>query len=85
MSARSAATSPSSFITLVRTGLIAARRQLTEHCPPAKAEWTLLGVTVDVAGVGFWNPSRATRGALSNGAELRPVTNFRIVNGCGIG
>jgi hypothetical protein len=68
-----------------RTGLIAARRQLTEHCPPVKPAWTLLGITVDLAGVGFWNPSRATRGALSNGAELRPVTNFKIVNGCGIG
>jgi hypothetical protein len=68
-----------------RTGLIAARRQLTEHCPAATPQWTLLGITVDLAGVGFWNPSRATRGALANGAELRPVTNFKIVNGCGIG
>ena len=42
-------------------------------------------ITVDLAGVGFWNPSRSTRGALANGAELRPVTNFKIVNGCGIG
>ena len=68
-----------------RTGLIAARQQLTEHCPAATAEWTLLGITVDLAGVGFWNPSRVTRGALANGAELRPVTNFKIVSGCGIG
>lgn len=68
-----------------RTGMIAARRQLTEHCPPVKATWELLGITVDLAGVGFWNPSRVTRGALPNGAELRPLTNFRIVNGCGIG
>jgi hypothetical protein len=68
-----------------RTGLIAARRQLTEHCPAATPQWTLLGITVDLAGVGFWNPSRATRGALANGAELRPVTNFKVVNGCGIG
>jgi hypothetical protein len=68
-----------------RTGLIAARRQLTERCPAATPAWTLLGITVDLAGVGFWNPSRATRGALANGAELRPITNFKIVNGCGIG
>jgi hypothetical protein len=68
-----------------RTGLIAARRQLTEHCPAVTSQWTLLGITVDLAGVGFWNPSRATRGALANGAELRPVTNFKVVNGCGIG
>jgi hypothetical protein len=68
-----------------RTGLIAARDQLTQHCPAATPAWQLLGITVDLAGVGFWNPSRATRGALANGAELRPVTNFKIVNGCGIG
>ena len=40
---------------------------------------------VDLAGVGFWNPSKATRGALPNGAELRPLTNFKIVSGCGVG
>ena len=68
-----------------RTGLIAAREQLTEHCPPPTPAWQLLGITVDLAGVGFWNPSRVTRGALANGAELRPVTNFKIINGCGIG
>ena len=68
-----------------RTGMIAARRQLTSHCPAVTAAWQLLGATIELAGVGFWNPSRATRGALRNGAELRPVTNFRIVNGCGLG
>jgi hypothetical protein len=68
-----------------RTGMTLARDQLTSHCPPVTAAWQLLGVTVDLAGVGFWNPSRATRGALRNGAELRPVTNLRIVSGCGIG
>ena len=66
-----------------RTGMIAARRELTSHCPPATAAWHLLGVTVDVGGVGFWNPTTATRGALRNGAELRPLTNFKIVSGCG--
>ena len=68
-----------------RTGLIAARRQLTQHCPAATPAWQLLGITVELAGVGFWNPSRATRGALTNGAELRPLTNFKIISGCGIG
>jgi hypothetical protein len=68
-----------------RTGMIAARKQLTSRCPTVKPTWQLLGITVDLAGVGFWNPSHATRGALANGAELRPVTNFKIVNGCGIG
>jgi len=65
-----------------RTGLIAARRSFTTHCPPATASWQLLGASVDLAGVGYWNPSTVTRGALPNGAELRPLTNFRIVSGC---
>jgi hypothetical protein len=68
-----------------RTGMISARKQLTDHCPTVRPYWQLLGITIDVGGVGFWNPSRATRGALPTGAELRPVTNLKIVSGCGIG
>jgi hypothetical protein len=68
-----------------RTGMIAARRELTSHCPTVTAAWQLIGITVDVAGVGFWNPTTSTRGALPNGAELRPLTNFKIVSGCGVG
>jgi hypothetical protein len=68
-----------------RTGMIAARKELTSRCPVVKPSWELLGITVELAGVGFWNPSRVTRGALPNGAELRPLTNFKIVTGCGIG
>jgi hypothetical protein len=68
-----------------RTGMLAARSQLTSHCARVTSAWQLLGATVDVAGVGFWNPSRTTRGALRNGAELRPLTNLRIVSGCGVG
>jgi hypothetical protein len=68
-----------------RAGMIAARKQFTSHCPQVTPTWQLLGVTVDLAGIGFWNPSRRTRGALPSGAELRPVTNLRIVSGCGVG
>ena len=68
-----------------RTGMIAARRELTSHCPQVKPSWELLGATIEIGGVGFWNPSRSTRGALRSGAELRPVTNLKIINGCGIG
>jgi hypothetical protein len=68
-----------------RSGMIAARKQFTSHCPTVTAVWQLLGTTVDVAGVGFWNPSKRTRGALANGAELRPLTNLRIVSCCGVG
>jgi hypothetical protein len=45
----------------------------------------LIGATIDISGIGFWNPVKTTRGALPNGAELRPVTSFRIVAGCGVG
>jgi hypothetical protein len=68
-----------------RSGMVAARREFTAYCAPVTAAWQLLGATVDVAGVGFWNPSKRTRGALANGAELRPLTSLRIVSGCGIG
>jgi hypothetical protein len=68
-----------------RTGMIAARKELTQNCPVVRPTWELLGITVELAGVGFWNPTAVTRGALPNGAELRPLTNFRIVTGCGIG
>jgi hypothetical protein len=67
-----------------RTGMIAARREFTSHCARVTAAWQLLGTTVEVAGVGFWNPSKITRGALPNGAELRPLTNLRVVSGCGV-
>jgi hypothetical protein len=66
-----------------RTGMLAARQELTAHCAKATPAWQLVGLTVDIGGVGFWNPNRTTRGALPNGAELRPVTNFKVVNGCG--
>jgi hypothetical protein len=71
--------------TLNRSGIIAARKQLTDHCPHATAAWQLLGTSVDISGVGFFNPVRITRGALPNGAELRPLTNLKIVSGCGVG
>lgn len=68
-----------------RTGMLAARREFTSRCPTVSWQWQLLGVTVDIGGVGFWNPVRTTRGALRNGAELRPVTNLKVVSGCGVG
>jgi hypothetical protein len=68
-----------------RTGMIAARNALVTHCPRPTSHWQLLGATVDVSGIGFWNPVHTTHGALPNGAELRPLTNLSIVTGCGIG
>jgi hypothetical protein len=68
-----------------RSGMLAARKEFISHCPRVTPDWRLLGATVDVGGVGFWNRSKATRGALPNGAELRPLTDFKIVSGCGVG
>jgi hypothetical protein len=65
--------------------MIAARREFTDHCPHATAQWQLLGASVDISGAGFWNSVRTTRGALPNGAELRPLTNLSLVTGCGVG
>ena len=66
-----------------RTGMLAARKSLTSKCPRVTAPWQLVGITVELGGVGFWNPDTSTRGALKNGAELRPVTNLKVVTGCG--
>jgi hypothetical protein len=74
-----------------RTGMLSARNAFASGltpsgtCPKLTAAWQLVGITVEVGGVGYWNPVRTTRGALRNGAELRPVTNLKIVTGCGIG
>ena len=64
-----------------RTGMLSARKAWTSRCPKVTPAWRLIGVTVEVGGVGYWNPVRTTRGALKNGAELRPVTNLKIVSG----
>jgi hypothetical protein len=68
---------------LFRSQILAARRALTSACPPPTPAWQLLGARVKLAGVGFWNPAKTTLGALGNGAELRPVTNLAIKDGCG--
>jgi hypothetical protein len=66
-----------------RAQMIAARKMLTSHCAQVTPNWQLLGIWAMISGVGFWNPLNTTRGALPNGAELRPITGFQIVSGCG--
>ncbi len=68
-----------------RAAIVAARQALTKHCPRVTASWQLVGVTTEVTGIGFWNPVRSTRGALPNGAELRPIVGLTIDTGCGAG
>ena len=66
-----------------RADMLAARTAFAK-CPVPTAAWQLLGATVQLSGVGFWNPSKSTKGALPNGAELRPVTGLKLIAGCGV-
>ena len=66
-----------------RAEILAARTAFTNACPAAASTWQQLGATVKLTGVGFWNPVKTTIGALGNGAELRPVTSFSLLQGCG--
>jgi hypothetical protein len=79
-------TNPSclSHRTRERRDILQARATFAGHCSAATPAWQLLGATVQIEGVGFWNPSTVTRGALRNGAELRPVTYLSIDAGCGM-
>jgi hypothetical protein len=67
-----------------RGEIVAARSAFKAKCPAPKVEWQPLGATIEVSGVGFWNPLKTTKGALANGAELRPVTGLKILSGCGV-
>ena len=66
-----------------RAQILAARNSFMKECPAATGDWQMLGATADVAGVGFFNPVKTTLGALKNGAELRPLVNLKITQGCG--
>ena len=66
-----------------RSKILAARSAFTKACLAPTSAWQMLGATVKLAGIGFWNPVKTTLGALGNGAELRPVTGLKIINGCG--
>jgi hypothetical protein len=74
-----------SSTTRARSDIVAARSAFTSACPAPKNQWQLLGATARLTGVGFWNPVKTTPGALRNGAELRPLTGFQLINGCGKG
>jgi hypothetical protein len=51
-------------------------------CGRGTREFQSLGAIAYVSGVGFWSQRDSGRGAARNGAELYPVTSFRIVAGC---
>lgn len=66
-----------------RAQMLAARTSFMSECPAPTTDWQMLGATADLAGVGFFNPVKTTLGALKNGAELRPLVNLKITQGCG--
>ena len=66
-----------------RAQMVAARSTFLRDCGAATSLWQLLGASAQLGGVGFWNPVTTTLGALGNGAELRPVTYFAPLTGCG--
>lgn len=66
-----------------RAQMLAARNGFLKDCPAVTADWQMLGATADLSGVGFWNPVKTTIGALKNGAELRPLIDVKITQGCG--
>jgi hypothetical protein len=51
-------------------------------CTHPTRDWEPLGAIVYVSGVGLWSERSGDRGAARNGAELYPVTSFRVVAGC---
>jgi hypothetical protein len=68
-----------------RKAILSARRVLVRDCKLPPTYWWPLGASVRMTGVGYWNPAKTTLGALPNGAEIRPVTGFTLINGCGKG
>lgn len=66
-----------------RAQILGARNAFVSTCPAPRTAWQMLGARVKLTGVGFWNPVRTTLGALPNGAELRPLVGFDLINGCG--
>jgi hypothetical protein len=65
-----------------RPAMTAAWNTFVSKCSHPTRDWQSLGAIVYVNGVGLWSERRGERGAARNGAELYPVTGFRIVAGC---
>jgi hypothetical protein len=67
-----------------RPAMLAARKEFMTHCPPATAQWQLLGRTVQLAASVSGTRARQPAVLYRTGAELRPLTDLKIVSGCGI-
>ena len=68
--------------TRAREEIEAAWKSFVSDCGEPTRDWQPSGAIVSVQGVGFWSQRRARRGAAPNGAELHPVTGFRVIAGC---
>jgi hypothetical protein len=62
--------------------MTAAWNAFATRCARATRDWQSLGAIAYISGVGLWSQRDGERGAAPNGAELYPVTGFRIVAGC---
>jgi hypothetical protein len=69
--------------TRAREEIATAWKRFASECGQPTREWQSFGAIVYVRGVGFWSQRLPRRGSAPNGAELHPVTGFRIVAGCG--
>jgi hypothetical protein len=65
-----------------RTAMTGAWNAFGTSCAHPARDWQPLGAIAYISGVGFWSQRAGKRGAAPNGAELYPVTGFRIVVGC---
>jgi hypothetical protein len=70
-------------VSRARAAMNEAWNKFVTSCAKPTREWQSLGAVVYVRGVGLWSERRGERGAAPNGAELYPVTSFRVVVGCG--
>jgi len=77
------ATSCLSTTTRKRSAIAAIRSAFETRCGHPTSASQPLGAVAYVNGVGFWSGRTTRRGAAPNGAELHPVTGFRLVVGCG--
>jgi hypothetical protein len=68
-----------------RRAIVAARRSFVRACGLPSGSFQPLGAVVRIAGVGFWDFPHGQRGHARNYAELHPVTNFKLISGCGGG
>ncbi len=72
-----------SAVSRSRGQIASSFRQFTNECARPTSDWQSLGAVAYIRGVGFWSQRRTGYGRARNGAELHPVTGFRIVAGCG--